>query len=33
MKSPFAKYRGAGHSSKSSGKKAIVRRIRELRGH
>ncbi len=31
-KSPFAKYRGAGHGSKCSGKKAIVRRIRELRG-
>jgi antitoxin PrlF len=31
-KSPFAKYRGAGHGSKSTGKKAIVRRIRELRG-
>jgi antitoxin PrlF len=33
VKSPFAKYRGAGHGSKSSGKNAIARRIRELRGH
>ena len=31
-KSPFAKYRGVGHGSKSSGKKAILRRVRELRG-
>jgi antitoxin PrlF len=31
IKSPFSKYRGAGHGNKSSGKKAIVRRIRELR--
>jgi antitoxin PrlF len=30
--SPFAKYRGAGHGGKRSGRKAIVRRVRELRG-
>lgn len=30
-KSPFAKYRGAGHGRKSSGRKAIVGRVRELR--
>lgn len=30
-KSPFAKYRGVGHGSKSSGKKAILQRVRELR--
>ena len=32
-KSPFAKYRGIGiPDSKSGGRKAIVRRIREMRG-
>jgi antitoxin PrlF len=32
-RSPFAKYRGIGiPGSKSGGKKAIVRRIREMRG-
>jgi antitoxin PrlF len=30
--SPFAKYRGIGNPGIPSGKKAIVRRIRELRG-
>lgn len=30
--SPFAKYRGIGNPGVSSGKKAIVQRIRELRG-
>lgn len=31
-KSPFAKYRGAGHGGRNSGRKAVVRRVRELRG-
>jgi antitoxin PrlF len=32
-KSPFAKYRGIGiPGSKSGGRKAIIRRIREMRG-
>ena len=31
-KSPFAKYRGIGNPGIPSGKKAIVQRIRELRG-
>jgi len=31
-KSPFSKYRGARHGSRSSGEKGIIRRIRELRG-
>lgn len=31
--SPFAKFRGAGHGNKNSGKKAILQRIREMRGH
>jgi len=30
--SPFAKYRGIGNPGIPSGRKAIVRRIRELRG-
>jgi hypothetical protein len=30
--SPFAKYRGIGHGGRSKGKKAILRRIREMRG-
>lgn len=30
--SPFAKYRGIGHGGRTKGKKAILRRIRELRG-
>jgi hypothetical protein len=30
--SPFAKYRGIGHGGRTTGKKAILRRIRELRG-
>jgi AbrB family looped-hinge helix DNA binding protein len=30
-KSHFAKYRGVGHGSKVSGRKAIMRRVRELR--
>jgi len=32
QKSPFANYRGIGNPGIPSGKKAIVRRIRELRG-
>lgn len=31
-KSPFAKYRGIGHGGSARGRKAIARRIRELRG-
>ena len=31
-KSPFAKYRGVSQDSKNSGKKALLRRVRELRG-
>lgn len=31
-KSPFAKYRGIGHGGAVRGRKAIVGRIRELRG-
>jgi AbrB family looped-hinge helix DNA binding protein len=31
-KSPFVKYRGIGNPGIPSGKKAIVQRIRELRG-
>ncbi len=30
--SPFAKYRGIGHGGGTKGKKAILRRIREMRG-
>ena len=32
VESPFAKYRGIGNPGIPSGKKAIVQRIRELRG-
>ena len=31
--SVFAKYRGIGNPGLASGRKAVVRRIRELRGH
>ncbi len=31
-KSPFAKYRGIGNPGTPSGRKAILRRVRELRG-
>ena len=31
-KSPFARYRGIGNAGMRSGRKAILRRIRELRG-
>ncbi len=31
-KSPFAKYRGIGNPGIASGRKAILRRVRELRG-